>query len=156
MSHEVMWTKVILETFIEEAALLVGKHWTERWINYAVVSAETSSGRPRLCNWTKWCIIHIRFACRTVCSWGKIMEEYRKVYVAVDVHVLPDGTMRPTRLEWLDGNRFTIDKARFVGPRASTKVGGRGLVYAVWINGRERILFNEDGRWFVEARVLRN
>ena len=78
---------------------------------------------------------------------------YRKVYIGVNLHVNPDGSVRPTSIIWEDGNRYKIDRVRFAVPRASTKVGGRGLMYTVMIEGKERYLFDEGGRWFVEAEV---
>lgn len=78
---------------------------------------------------------------------------YRKVYIGVHLYVDADGAIRPTSIVWEDGRRYKIDRVRFAVPRASTKVGGRGMRYTVMIEGRERYLFDEDGRWFVEAEV---
>lgn len=80
--------------------------------------------------------------------------KYRKVYIGVNLHVEPDGSVRPTSIVWEDDKRYKIERVRFVVPRASTKVGGRGLMYHVVICGKERCLFDEDGRWFVEAEVV--
>ncbi len=35
---------------------------------------------------------------------------------------------------------------------ASTKAGGQGIRYTVRVLGRETYLFEEENRWFVEAR----
>jgi len=80
---------------------------------------------------------------------------YRKVYVDVTVNVNRDGEIRPTSFIWEDGKRYKIDKVKFIAPRASTKVGGRGMMYTVVIQGQERYLYDEDGRWFVEARIYK-
>ena len=77
---------------------------------------------------------------------------YRKIYVAIELLVRTDGTMRPQHLIWENGISYPIDRILHVTPAASLKVGGRGIRYTVVIGGRERHLFFEDGRWFVEAK----
>ena len=77
---------------------------------------------------------------------------YKKVYVTVELLVNTDGSMRPKQLIWKDGMTYAIDRILHITPAASLKVGGRGIRYTVVISGKERHLFCEDGRWFVEAR----
>lgn len=79
------------------------------------------------------------------------METYKKVYIDVNLHVGSDGSVRPTSIVW-DDKRYKIDRIKYITPRASLKVGGRGLMYTVIIEGKERYLYDEEGRWFVEAR----
>ena len=79
--------------------------------------------------------------------------QYRKVYVEMNLNVRPDGSIRPVSMRWIDGNRYSIDRLLYVTPAASLKVGGQGMRYTVMIEGKERWLFCEDGRWFVEAEV---
>ncbi len=79
------------------------------------------------------------------------IQKYRKTYVQVAVIVRPDGSIRPTCIYWEDGSRWKIDRVKAALPRASTKVGGRGIRYTIEIGGKERELFDEDGRWFVEV-----
>ena len=78
--------------------------------------------------------------------------QYQKVYVTVELLVCPDGTMRPRRILWDDETVYFIDRILHITPAASLKVGGRGIRYTVIIEGKERHLFFEDGRFFVEAR----
>lgn len=81
--------------------------------------------------------------------------KYEKVYVAVTVKVDAEGNIRPLAIIWEDGEVYEIDRVRYVSPAASLKVGGRGVRYTVVIEGRERYLFDEDGRWFVEGKALK-
>ena len=77
--------------------------------------------------------------------------KYEKVYIEVIVKVNADGSLRPLMIVWDDGQKFKVDRVLHARPRASTKVGGCGMMYTVMIEGKERYLFNEeDGRWFVE------
>ena len=78
--------------------------------------------------------------------------QYQKVYVAVEMLVCTDGSVRPQNIIWQDGTSYPIDRILHITPAASLKVGGRGIRYTAVINGKERQLFYEDGRWFVEAR----
>ena len=78
---------------------------------------------------------------------------YRKVYVTVELLVNPDGGMRPQNMIWENGVAYPIDRILHVTPAASLKVGGRGIRYTVIISGKQRHLFCEDGRWFVEAKI---
>ena len=80
--------------------------------------------------------------------------KYVKVYVEVIVRVNADGSIRPLMLIWGDGEKFKIDRVLHARQRASTKVGGCGMMYTVMVEGKERYLYNEeDGRWFVEHPV---
>ena len=78
--------------------------------------------------------------------------QYQKVYVAVELLVRTDGSVRPKHMIWGNGTYYPIDRVLHITHAASLKVGGRGIRYTVVINGKERFLFCEDGRWFVEAR----
>ena len=78
-------------------------------------------------------------------------EERRKVYVEVDVTHKTDGTARPRKIKFEDGEVYEIDRVRHCCRAASTKVGGTGLRYTVIICGTETFLFDEEnGKWFVE------
>ena len=83
-----------------------------------------------------------------------IQPAFRKVYVQVAVIVRKDGSIRPSCIYWGDGEKYKIGRIRSAVPRASTKVGGRGIRYTVEIGGQERYLFDEDGRWFVEQEII--
>ena len=76
---------------------------------------------------------------------------YKKVFVEVNVKITPEGVVRPLSIVWEDGCRYEITRVKFITPAASLKVSGRGIRYTVIIEGKERYLFEDDGRWFVEA-----
>jgi hypothetical protein len=78
---------------------------------------------------------------------------YKKVYVTMELLVRTDGSMRPQNMIWENGASYPIDRILHITPAASLKVGGRGIRYTVIIAQKERHLFYEDGRWFVEARI---
>ena len=77
---------------------------------------------------------------------------HRRAYVKVVVEYDADGAVRPLSIEWEDGRRFDIDRLTDVRRAAATKAGGQGMRYTVRIMGRETYLFEDEGRWFVEAR----
>ena len=52
-------------------------------------------------------------------------EERRKVYVEVDVTHKTDGTARPRKIKFEDGEVYEIDRVRHCCRAASTKVEGR-------------------------------
>ena len=58
-------------------------------------------------------------------------EERRKVYVEVDVTHKTDGTARPRKIKFEDGEVYEIDRVKYCCRAASTKVGGTGLRYTV-------------------------
>lgn len=61
------------------------------------------------------------------------------------------GSCHTPILSMADGTIYEIDRILDKRPAASTKVGGCGIRYTVRIRGCERYLFEEDGRWFLEA-----
>ena len=81
---------------------------------------------------------------------------FEKIYVEVVVKFLLDGGMRPLELRWTDGQRYVVDRVKYV-ERAPSKTGA--LVckrYTVCIQGYDRYLYYEEGkeRWFVERKVV--
>lgn len=76
----------------------------------------------------------------------------RRVYVKVIAEFDEAGGVHPLSVAWEDGRKFEIDRVLDVRRAASTKVGGQGMRYTCRIMGRETFLFEDDGRWFVEAR----
>jgi len=76
----------------------------------------------------------------------------RKVYVDVVVSVRRDGNVRPLSITWEDGHVYEVDRLKSVCRAASLKVGGCGIRYTVMICGKETYLFQEDDKWFVEAK----
>ena len=75
----------------------------------------------------------------------------RKVYVDVVVLQDKDGKSRPLRIQWEDGTVYKVERLLSRSRAKSRKVGGGDMRYTVQINGKETFLFEEDGRWFVEA-----
>ena len=77
-----------------------------------------------------------------------------RAYVRVLVDVDELGKVRPQRIYWEDGRSFAVDRLLDVRRAASTRVGGQGMRYTCRVRGREVYLFEDEGRWFVEARDL--
>ena len=70
----------------------------------------------------------------------------------VNLDVDAEGNIRPRLIRWIDGRVYEIDRLKHKCRAASTKVGGCGIRYTVMIGGHESFLFNEDEKWFVEAK----
>ena len=81
------------------------------------------------------------------------MDRREKKYVPVTVRFDTDGKMRPLLIEFDEGQTFTIDKILDVRRAACQSVGGVGDRYTCRIQGQETYLWQEKGRWFVEARM---
>ncbi len=77
-----------------------------------------------------------------------------KTYVDVIASISQQGEIRPMAVIWEDGRRFEIDKITAVSRACSTKVGGTGIRYTVLIKGRQTYLYEDEGRWFVEAKSI--
>lgn len=78
---------------------------------------------------------------------------FKKVYVTMIVKVMADGRKHPIQMIWEDGSSYEIDRVIHVIPAASLKVGGCGTRYTVIIEGKQRDIFDEDGKWFVEKEM---
>lgn len=76
----------------------------------------------------------------------------RKVYVEVVAKFDADGQIFPVSLRWEDGTVYEIDQILSSCRRASIKAGGIGIRYTCQISGRQRYLYYEEPRWFVEAK----
>ena len=70
---------------------------------------------------------------------------FRKTYVEVTARIDVDGRLTPLEIVWR-----AIDRVHEAIRRASQRVGGTGIRYLVSVNGREKYLFYEGPRWFVE------
>ena len=79
-------------------------------------------------------------------------QQNRKVYVGVQLTVSPEGDVRPNTIKFEDGTVYEIDRLKHRCRAHATKVGGTGIRYTVVIGGQETYLFEDDGKWFVEAR----
>ena len=79
-------------------------------------------------------------------------QQFRKVYVEVQLTVSPEGDVRPNTIKFEDGTVYEIDRLRHRCRAHATKVGGTGIRYTVVIRGQETYLFEDNGKWFVEAK----
>ena len=70
----------------------------------------------------------------------------------MNLDVDAEGNIRPRLIRWIDGRVYEIDRLKHKCRASSTKVGGCGIRYTVMIGGHESFLFNEDEKWFVEAK----
>ena len=81
------------------------------------------------------------------------MSAVKKRYVKVDVSFSEEGSMTPLRIYWDNDIQYEIDKVLDLRPAASLKAGGYGIRYTVRILGKDKLLWYEEPRWFVEAIV---
>lgn len=80
------------------------------------------------------------------------MEPTRvKRYVPVIVRFDTEGNLRPLEIEFDEGHKYPVDRVLDVCRAACQTVGGVGVRYTVRVSGRERYLWLEKGKWFVEA-----
>ena len=79
--------------------------------------------------------------------------EHRKVFVEVTVKVSPEGEVRPLTITFEDGIVYEKDRLKSLCRAHATKVGGTGIRYTIVVNNHETYLFEDDGRWFVEAKA---
>ena len=79
-------------------------------------------------------------------------QKYRKVFVEVTLKVSPEGETRPLTITFEDGKVYHIDRLRQRCRAHSLKVGGTGIRYTIVINNQETYLFEDDGKWYVEAK----
>jgi len=75
----------------------------------------------------------------------------KKTYVDVTVRHDKNGKATPLLLVFKD-RTYGIDKVTDVRRAAATKVGGTGIRYSVVICGHPTYLFEDEGKWFVEAK----
>ena len=79
-------------------------------------------------------------------------QQYRKVFVGVQLTVSPEVDVRPNTIKFEEGTVYEIDRLKHRCRAHATKVGGTGSRDTVVIRGQETYLFEDDGKWFVEAR----
>lgn len=77
-----------------------------------------------------------------------------KKYVNVTARFDEYGNITPTAIIWENGMKIEIDRIIDVRPAASLKAGGAGIRYTCKIEGREKYLYLEETRWFVELKKL--
>lgn len=75
-----------------------------------------------------------------------------KRYVEMIVRYMTDGTILPLAVRWTPGQIYEIDRVLDIRPAASLKAGGAGIRYTCRIQGKEKYLWLEENRWFVEAK----
>ena len=75
----------------------------------------------------------------------------RKVYVEVIIRVDEEGTNHPECITFEDGRKYFIDKISDVRRACAMSVGGTAMRYTVRIGSKMTYLFEEEGKWFVEA-----
>ena len=75
-----------------------------------------------------------------------------KKYVDMIVQYTEDGQIIPLAVRWSAGELFEIDKVLDVQRAASLKAGGAGIRYTCRVKGREKYIWLEEDRWFVEAK----
>lgn len=73
-----------------------------------------------------------------------------KRYVNVIAETDKYGEQTPLYLRWENNELYKIDKV-IQKKLATSKVGGNGLLYVVRIQGKQRNLFHEINRWFIES-----
>ena len=75
-----------------------------------------------------------------------------KKYVKVTATFDCDGSLVPDYLFWDDNKRYKIDRVTDVRYASSLKAGGCGIRYTCRILGKERYIFLEENKWFVESK----
>lgn len=75
-----------------------------------------------------------------------------KKYVDMIVQYTEDGQIIPLAIRWSPDQLFEIDRVLDVQRAASLKAGGAGIRYLCRIRGKERFLWLEENKWFVEAK----
>ena len=79
------------------------------------------------------------------------MQKTAKINLEVNAKFDLDGTVRPTSIIWEDGRVFAVDRVLDVRRAASLKAGGVGMRYICRICGKIVMLWNEEGKWFMEG-----
>ena len=50
------------------------------------------------------------------------------------------------------GETYEVDRLLHVGRQAATKIGGCGMCYEVMVCGKQTKMWEDEGRWFMEAK----
>ena len=80
------------------------------------------------------------------------LKNDNKVYVDVTEIRTKSGYIRPVSFVWENGLEYQIDRVIDACPGHSLKAGGYGIRYTVEIQGKERYMFFEENKWFMEKR----
>ena len=76
----------------------------------------------------------------------------RKVFIEVVALHRTDGGIKPLSIIWEDGRKYEVDRIIDICQAAAGKIGGQGMRYTCSIHGKRVELFDDRGRWFMEAR----
>lgn len=75
-----------------------------------------------------------------------------KRFVDMIVRFKEDGQIIPLQINWGADQIYEIDRVLDVRQAASLKAGGTGIRYLCRIKGRERYIWLEENKWFVDAK----
>ena len=75
-----------------------------------------------------------------------------KKYVDMIVRYTEDGQIIPLAVRWSPEQLFEIDRVLDVQRAASLRAGGTGIRYLCRIKGRERYIWLEENKWFVDVK----
>ncbi len=76
----------------------------------------------------------------------------KKVYVDVVAKISSDGLVTPLTVIWQDGRKYEIDRISAIQRAYASKAGGTGIRYTISVGNRTTYLFEDEGKWFVEAK----
>ena len=82
------------------------------------------------------------------------MAERRKVYVEVLARHEKYGKTTPVSITFEDGKTYPIERTTSRKQGAALHVPGQGIRYSITIRGKSTFLYEDRGRWFVEAKPL--
>lgn len=83
---------------------------------------------------------------------------YNKVYIEMYETVTAEGRVLPQRFKWVSENSeayYDVDKVLDVKETYAPNVGGLATRYRVLVGGREKLLWYEGPKWFVEMYCKR-
>ena len=80
-------------------------------------------------------------------------SKFKKVFVGVMVKVSPEGEIRPINITYTDGITYEIDRLKQRCRAHATKVGGTVIRYTIVLGNKEKYLFEDEGKWYVEGKV---
>lgn len=75
-----------------------------------------------------------------------------KKYVDMIVRYTEDGQIIPLAIRWSPEQLYEIDRVLDVRRAASLRAGGTGIRYLCRIQGKERYIWLEEDKWFVDAK----
>lgn len=75
-----------------------------------------------------------------------------KKYVNMIVQYTEYGEIIPLAIRWSPEQLYEIDKVLDVQRAASLKAGGTGIRYLCRIQDKERFIWLEEDKWFVDAK----